>query len=194
MKRAASVAKKESRSKKKKPPASSAKFKFHSCAPRGTYSYALLGSVGILRDGKFPLLHCTGDLVNILPQDHEDDNKYAMLVLNLPTEEDPIPCLCPMHLLDTEAIQAAARVAKIKKDCRKSIFSRAATEISVTSVPARRGDVEGHLLLSGPKNIKGRVVGDNMLTSLKAGCIRVGAHSQQAYYTLDRRFSIKNNN
>ncbi|KAL9184979.1 hypothetical protein ACHAXT_002756 [Thalassiosira profunda] len=48
--------------------------------------------------------------------------------------------------------------------------------------------VRGHLLLEGRRGIKGRVVDDGMLEALKAGCLRVGDHTGQAWYTLDRAF------
>ena len=50
----------------------------------------------------------------------------------------------------------------------------------------------GNLLLGGPKGVRGRVVDDKMLNALCSGCLLVGVHSKQAFYTLERVFSVQN--
>ena len=51
--------------------------------------------------------------------------------------------------------------------------------------------MQGHCLLTGPYNIKGRIVDTCMLSSLEVGCLRFGTHSKRAFYTLDRMYHVR---
>lgn len=121
-----------------------------------------------------------------------DDHDSAVLVLDIPGR-GRIPCLSPTSILDSRTINQYRKSSKEKgkDDGRKALFRRSTKIFAVNSAPALRDDnVHGHLLCDGPRNFKGRVVDDQLLWSLKAGCLRVGLHSLKAYYTLDRPFYV----
>ena len=76
-------------------------------------------------------------------------------------------------------------------DGRKLACNSSPMHISISSTVAIRGRVRGHLLTSGPKCIKGRVVDTCMVKSFEAGCLRLGGdESNKNYYTLDRLYSV----
>jgi len=121
---------------------------------------------------------------------------YMVVILSIP-ERGKVPCLCPRYLIDTSAIKALQastpyinqskyRSSTGKTDQRKAVNRNTACSISVTSLPASRGDVVGNLIESGL--FKGRVVDDNMLSSINSGCIR--QCGPQSFYTVDRRYLI----
>jgi hypothetical protein len=182
---------KKKRSYKKRETATSSNiFTLQSCTPGGT---PIIGaSIGLCSNDGVNPTDCNGYVVSLLPS----DASLAVVVLEIPNR-DMIPCLCPTALLDDAAIKEAEALMNRLRDDRKGRYCRSANSISVKSIPARRGDVQGHLLLTGPKTIKGRVVDARMLESLKAGCLRIGDHAQSighSYYTLDRLLSVNRGN
>ena len=140
------------------------------------------GRFGLFGDHKITPTTCSGYLVTLSP----GDEQLAAIVLDLP-ERGLTPCLCPSSLLEDVAIEAMKTYAKEQYDKRKA---RSIIDMPVESVPAWRGDVEGHLLIGGRKGFKGRIVDSQMLASLKGGCVRTGANSSQSFYTLHRYFCI----
>lgn len=184
------AAKKRGRVGKRETTTSSNIFTFQSCTLGGT---PIIGaSIGLCSNDGVNLTGCNGYVVSLLPF----DESLAVVVLEIP-DRDMIPCLCPTALLDYASIKAAEALMNKLRDDRKERYCRSTGTISITSIPACRGDVQGHLLLTGPKTIKGRVVDTRMLASLEAGCLRIGDHAQSnghAYYTLDRLLSVNGGN
>ena len=83
---------------------------------------------------------------------------------------------------------------KIRNMCKmtkESQYFGAIDGITITSAHSHRGDVHGHLLRSGPYNIGGGGVDTRILAVLEASCLRRGQHSNQAFYTLDRLYTVK---
>lgn len=142
---------------------------------------ATIGVVSRDNIGKTTNIKCNGHAISILPY-----NPYWVLVLNVQN----VPCLCPAYLLEKSAIDAVQSYTSSLTDKRKSAFCPSIENITFTSVDARRGDVQGHLIVEGPQMIRGRVVDNTMIECLKAGCLREGKHSKEAYYTLQRKYTV----
>lgn len=135
-------------------------------------------------------IDCKGHLVSLLP----DDSNFAVVVIEIcrNRKKKLLPCLCPVTLIDGQGIDAVKSSMKGDYDGRKLAFNRAPMYIKVTSTVAQKGRVRGHLLTSGPKSIKGRVVDTDMVKSIEAGCLRLGGdQSSKNYYTLDRLYSVQ---
>ena len=115
----------------------------------------------------------------------DDVCQPAVVVLEIP-ERGMIPCLCPVSLLDKPTVEAGKILTKELNNKLKVMFGRSMHNLLIRSMPVHRGNVRGHLLLTGPKPIRGRVVDTRMLTSLTAGCLRIGAHSERAFYPARR--------
>ena len=115
-------------------------------------------------------INCRGHLVSVLP----DDNNFVVVVIDLCNDTDGgmLPCLCPVELLGEQALMALETSNEGECDNRKLGYKVLKESIAISSVQARRGQVQGNLLNSGPKNIKGRVVDNRMLSSLQSGCLR----------------------
>ena len=151
------------------------------------------GSIKVSGDDNAAAVVCKGYLVSTF----HDDEDSAVVVIKMPKNNKLIPCICRINLIDDQAIDAIkTKIAtKRKEDKRKTRYSPSTLDIeTITSAKAHREGVHGHLLLTGPNKIKGRVVDTRMLTALKAGCLREGAHSQRAFYTLDRAYTVEKKN
>mmetsp|Transcript_16202 Transcript_16202/g.34199 ORF Transcript_16202/g.34199 Transcript_16202/m.34199 type:complete len:367 (-) Transcript_16202:3014-4114(-) len=170
--------------KKKKAPPSSEGFSFRCFTPGGTPIIG--GSVGIVSNDIVTTINCSGYLISICP----NDSSSAVIVLEIP-QTGAIPCVCPTNLLDDPTINAGKALMKEQEDNRRVRFGRSLLNVQIDSVPVARSGMHGHLLLTGPNKLKGRVVDSKMLSSLEGGCLKTGQHSSQAYYTLDRIFSAQ---
>lgn len=143
------------------------------------------GSIKLGTKDAAAFINCTGYVVTL----HPDYATDAVVVIEMAGRE-PVPCLCPLFLLDEPTINAAKEMSKGQFNKKKMIFSCPPQNVSIESVSVHRGDVHGHLLLSDRKGVKGRVVDNQMLESLKGGCLRIGDHSREAFYTLNRFYSL----
>ena len=141
------------------------------------------GSIEVSSGEKWNPIACRGYLICICPGDED----YAIIVLE--KSGGKVPCICPLIILDEAAVKALKEYMETLSDARKDMFGRSFESIFITSTPARRGDVDGHILLSGPQRLIGRAVDTKMLAALKGGCIRIGKHSSKAIYTMDRLYT-----
>jgi len=163
-------------------------FTYKSCTPLGIPIFE--GSINIDENdnGQFVTVNCQGYLVYI----PKEDPYAAVIVLELPLLGMKT-CLSEVHMFDKETLSAffQSEVGKQANDKRITMFCRSMDIAPITTKKAIRGDVRGHLLVDAPKNFKGRVVDDQLHYSLtKAGCLRIGKHSLNAFYTLPRPFCI----
>mmetsp|Transcript_1769 Transcript_1769/g.2623 ORF Transcript_1769/g.2623 Transcript_1769/m.2623 type:complete len:368 (-) Transcript_1769:8-1111(-) len=163
----------------------------HSSVPQNKFNCTVMsetpqirGSVSVISsDGQPSNVVCSGYLVSA----PSSEPCHVMIVLTVNGMK--IPCLCPQDLIDFQ-IPATVQYIEDKRANNKQTAGivTAINEI-VESKPAQRGDgVHGQLILNG--KLKGRVVDATMLESLRAGCLRIGSKSKEAFYTLDRRYTI----
>jgi len=131
------------------------------------------GLVALFCDCSTKITHCRGYFVSACP----DCKGSALIVLDIPGK-GITPCLCPSALLDNSIQNEVKAMAMIQGDKRREIFRRSADNMAIKSVPVHRGNVQGHLLLSGPKGVMGRVVDSCMMASLEGGCLREGNGNQ----------------
>lgn len=170
---------------------SSKQFTYRSLTPCGLPVFD--GSIGICSTTttKVDIIKCTGYLLSILP----DDNHVAVIVLKI-KDRGMLPSLCPVSSLDAQIIQEGDELFNMRHDKKKDRFCRSTTIIPTTNISVFRvdeqgGNIQGHMLLDGHRSMKGRVVDERMLAALEAGCLRTGEHTDQAFYTLDRVFSVR---
>ena len=169
--------KKPRHNKNKHQATSSKRFKCTSCEPGVIPSIdASIGIVSIDKIGTTKIIDCKGYVISIIP----NEPYWAVLVLNIPPRGN-VPCLCPTYLLDDSAIKAAEGYTSSLTDTRKSAFCPYIENITFTTADACRENTHGHMILTGPQGIRGRVVDSSMLKCLKAGCLREGKHSTNAY-------------
>lgn len=168
---------------------SSNQFKFTSSTTCGTPRFT--GTVAVCStdnpDKVDKCIECIGYMVSL----HPKDKATAIIVLDI-TGRGMIPCLCPTHFLDDATIEEGHVSMKGYYDKKKDMFCRAYHDIEFPTVAVYRAvgveEVRGYLLVDG--KFKGRVVDSKMMSSIEAGCLRIGAHSNQAFYTLSRTYSI----
>ena len=149
-------------------------FSFVSCTPDGSPKFA--GS--ILRpssdDGSTNSVpvNCNGYITSMLPGNAQE----ALVVLEMRGGER-IPCLCPTAAFDQYTIEAG-RIFATEQSKKRRLHSceNAAYDESIDAIPAKLGEVQGHLLLGGAQGLRGRVVDTTMLASLNGGCLRMIAN------------------
>ena len=131
-----------------------------------------------------PVITCIGYIVSI-----SDDHNSAVIVLQIP-RRGKVPCICPLSLIDESAIKVVKAKSSLYRKDYEMLSRMSSKSISITHTPAKWKRKKGHLILTGPTNIRGRVVDKHMLDSLEIGCLRKSG-DDRSYYTLNRRFKIR---
>ena len=184
LKRHAPSPKKKRRVKRFEDRISSLQLTSTSCAQWG--APIIRGSIGVCTPGDITVTQCSGHAVSVCP----DNASWVVIVFNI-SGRGMIPCLCPSYLLDEHAKMAIKKLNEGPYQIKQDKTRSKAHSLSFESIPAHRGNIQGHLLVTGPVNFRGRVVDDTLLKSLQMGCLRKVDHTNRSFYTLSRMYLVQ---
>lgn len=162
-KRQGAAEKKKRRCEKKNGRVSSKLLEFWCLGPDG--AAIIGGEIGLSSSDTVSIVVCSGHLVAIDPC---DERSATAIVVDIPGM-GIVPCRCPIALLGEMAQKEAKALQKRQGDRKKERYSPEFRTTSINSVPANRGDIQGHLLVDADQEgLRGRVLHIFLLLTIPA--------------------------